>query len=179
MKNKIKNLIVVVTLVFVSCKNDSKTNSAEAPKEEVNKSFNVIVDMVVKKDDNFQIYYNEDGSQAFTADKLINVDVKGSDTPQEITFKLPKDVLPTNLRFDLGSNKMQDEIKMVNFRMKYLDKTFEAKDSILDFYFGYNAQIKYDKKTSIAKINAPTGELYDPIFIAKSNLQEELKKMVK
>ncbi len=177
MKIKTKFLLIVVVVCILSCKNDTKTDTPT--KLEVDKSFNVIVDMIVKKDDSFQIYYNEDGSQVFAPEKFINVDVKGSNASQEVKFKLPQDVIPANIRFDLGGNKLQNEIKMVNFRMKYYDKTFEAKDSILEFYFGYNTQIKYDKKTSLAKIKPQNGEVYDPIFIAKTNLQEELKKLIK
>lgn len=181
MKNKLIIGILLVSSAFVSCKNEKADakDSKEIAKIEEDKSFNVIFDMIVEKDDNFQIYYNEDGSEVFPADKYVDVAVKGKPGPQEIVFKLPEDAFPESLRFDIGGNKEQSEMKILNFKMKYYDKTFEAKDTLFIYYFGYNDQIDYIRDKAIAKAKPIANQIYDPIFIAKPSLKDQLKKMVK
>lgn len=168
--------VLVLLVSLASCKNDK---TIETPKAEEDKSFNVILDLVVQKDDNFQIYYNEDGSDLYPADKYVDVAVKGKNEPQEIIFKLPEDAAPSSLRFDLGGNKEQKEVKILNFRMKYFDKKFEAKDTLFIYYFGNNNQVEYIRDKAIAKPKPIEGEPYDPIFTATESLKTEISKMVK
>lgn len=175
MKQFFLTVAALASISLVSCKNE-KTTENDAPKED--KSFNVIMNAVVQKDDNFQIYYNEDGSDNYPADKYVDVAVKGNPVSQEITFKLPEDALPSSLRFDMGSNKEQGEVKILDFKMKYLDKQFEAKDTLFIYYFGNNNQIEYIRDKAIAKPKPIPNEIYDPIFTATESLKAEIKKMV-
>lgn len=179
MKNRILLVIATISLLTISSCKDEKKESDKNVDKVVDKSFNIIMDLVVTKDDNFQIYYNEDGSDNYTGDKYVNVDVKGKAESQEIVFKLPEDALPASLRFDLGSNKEQGEIKINAFKMKYFEKVFEAKDTLFFQYFGNNTSIKYirEKAVAVPLINNPTG--YDPIFSGTENLKNELKKLTK
>ena len=62
--------------------------------------------------------------------------------------------------------------------MSYLGKNFEALNEKFDFFFGYNPQVTFDKTTSTATMKAEPNEGYDPICIAKSSLQDEIKKLV-
>jgi len=176
MKGKIL-LLLFVSISVLSCKN--KEEAQEVKVEEKNNLFTITVDMIVKKDDSFQIYYMEDINEGVNPKNYVDVAVKGSDKSQEVVFKLPEDVVPANIRFDLGGNKEQEPIKINSFKMNYFDKKFEAKNEAFDFFFGYNPQISFDKSTSIATIKALPNEPYDPICIAKTSLQDEFKKMVK
>lgn len=160
-------------MAFYSCKDNKKEEV------KVDKNFKVAFNAIVTKDDNFQIYYNEDGSIAFEADKYIDVAVKGKNEPQEIVFDLPEDVIPQAFRFDIGSNKEQKGVKFLNFKMKYFDKEFQAKDTLFIYYFGNNEQIDYDRKNAIATPKIIEGQLYDPIFMSKSSLKDEINKMIK
>jgi hypothetical protein len=180
MKNKFfKTYIAFAFLIlFSSCKKDNNQIN-EIPEPVEDKSFRVTMNLVVQKDDNFQIYYNEDGSDIYTPDKYIDVPVKGNTQAQDIIFKLPEDALPTSLRFDLGSNKEQGAVKINDFRMKYFDKTFVAKDTLFIYYFGHNQQVEYDRGKAIAKPKIISNETYDPIFTGTELLKEEIKKMVK
>lgn len=173
MKSKIL-LFVLLSLSVLSCKNKEEQ---EPKQEEENNAFTITVDMIVKKDDSFQIYYMEDVNAPVDPKKYVDVAVKGSDVSQSLVFKLPEDVIPANIRFDLGGNESQDPIKINSFKMNYYDKKFEAKNGDVDFFFGYNPQISFDKTTATATIKKLPNEPYDPIFIAKTSLQDELKKM--
>ncbi|NMH28389.1 hypothetical protein [Flavobacterium silvaticum] len=173
MKSKIL-LFVLLSLSVISCKNKEEQ---QEPKQEENNAFTITVDMIVKKDDSFQIYYMEDVNAPVDPKNYVDVAVKGSDASQAVVFKLPEDVVPANIRFDLGGNENQDPIKINSFKMNYFDKSFEAKNGDIDFFFGYNPQITFDKATATATIKKLPNEPYDPIFIAKTSLQDELKKM--
>jgi hypothetical protein len=180
MKSKvfISIFTIFVILIVSSCKKENSIkDEVEKPKED--KSFNVTMNLVVPKDDNFQIYYNEDGSDIYAPENYVDVQVKGSSIAQDIVFKLPEDVLPTSFRFDLGSNKEQGEVKINDFRMKYFEKEFVAKDTLFIYYFGYNEQIDYNRKKAIAKPKILSNKVYDPIFIGSEMLKTEIKKIVR
>ncbi|PZO28106.1 MAG: hypothetical protein DCF13_09935 [Flavobacteriaceae bacterium] len=175
MKGKIL-LLLFVSISVLSCKNKEEAQQVQI--EEKDNSFTITVDMVVKKDDNFQIYYMQDVNEPLDPKNYIDVAVKGSENAQEVVFKLPEDVVPANIRFDLGGNKEQEPIKINSFKMNYFDKKFEAKNEAFDFFFGYNPQVTFDKVSSTATMKIVGNEDYDPICIAKPSLHDELKKMV-
>jgi hypothetical protein len=178
MKNKLLLVFFAIMLSLTSCKNN-KTEVSTEPEIKENKSFIVSMNLVVTKDDNFQIYYNEDGSDVFTAGKYVDVAVKGNVNSQDIIFKLPEDILPTSLRFDLGGNKEQGEVKINDFKLNYSDKTFVAKDTLFVYYFVKNTQVDYDRKLAIAKPKVSSNEIYDPIFTGTNLLKEEIHKLTK
>lgn len=164
----------VVIATLISCKNSEKEEKTE---EIQDKSLHIIVEAIVPKDDSFQIYWNEDGTDNFTAEKFVNIDVKGNVKAQVLDFKLPEDSMAKQLRFDIGSNKEHGQIKLVSFKFKFMDKIFTA--PITDFwkYFGNNTSIDYDKKTATAKLITNLPEGFDPIFGGTSNIPIELEKL--
>jgi hypothetical protein len=177
MRNKTLIALFIAAITLISCKDD-KSKDTPVAEEKVDTTFTITFNMIVPKDDNFQIYFNGDGSDSFLPEDYVEVAVKGSDSPQDITFKLPVDVLPASLRFDLGDNKDQGEIKINDFRLKYLEKVFAVKDVAFINYFWSNAQIEYIKEKAIAKPK-PSNDPYDPIFMATEALKIELKKIAK
>ena len=182
-----KSLVVfLVALSFASCKKetenkDDKTEIAPTVVQEVDKDlFKVSFDLVVKKDDNMHLYYTEDGSINFDEKHSVWVPVKGSENTQEVLFKLPKDVLPTAIRIDFGygKNEAQSDIELKAFRLKYLDKMFEAKDTLIFNYFYPNKDnTVVPAKTAILKRKTkdqPSG----PILYPHEPLSAELKKII-
>lgn len=168
---------LLLSVLLTSCKGD-KANE-EAPVKEEAKPFTVTVNAVVKKDDIFQFFYNEDGSDTFPAENVVTLNVKGNENPQDLVFSFPKDALPYALRFDLGGNEKQEEVKINKFEVDYLKKSIVVKDTIFRYYFYPNEHIKYDVKTAIAKPN-PTGETpYDPIFMPTNDFKKELGTIYK
>ena len=123
-----------------SCKNDKNTKN-ESLKIEASKDydlFKVSFDLIIKKDDNFHLYYTEDGSINFIEKTSIWLPVKGSDKQQTITFVFPKDVIPTHLRVDLGFGKNEDQsdVELKHFLMSYFDKTILVKENdILNYFY--------------------------------------------
>jgi hypothetical protein len=77
---------LLFSVLFTSCKDD-KSEQIDAIKEEA--PFTITVNAVVDKDSEFQIYYNEDGSENYPAEQYVNVVIKGSQEAQDLVFKLP------------------------------------------------------------------------------------------
>ena len=98
MKTKFITILLLVTTLF-SCKNESnneKTNSSVQP--ELTKNFKVSLNVLVKQDDNFQIYYTEKTSSDFNEEESVWVEVKGSENPQDVVFNIINRLLKGNVK---------------------------------------------------------------------------------
>ncbi len=183
---KLRTLILfTVVFTFLSCKkeaegNENKTDSTTAVVEVDKDLVKVSFDLVVKKDDNMHLYYTQDGSINFDEKQSVWMPVKGNESAQEVTFKLPKDVFPTALRVDFGhgKNEAQSDVELKSFRLKYLDKKFEVKDTLIFNYFYPNKDNTIvPAKTAILKRKTkdqPSG----PILYPHEPLTIELKNLV-
>lgn len=165
---------LVISVLFTSCKGDKNENNEVVENE---KPFTVTVNAIIEKDDEFQIYFNEDGSEAYQPEQYVNVVVKGNPEAQDLVFVMPKDVSPMNLRFDLGSNKEQKDVKFNSFDIDYKDKKFSTKGAAIFKYFYPNTQVTCDTINASAKINVKEGENYDPIIGATPTLKTEIQKL--
>jgi hypothetical protein len=175
--------IVLIAVTLFSCKDNKKETNAEVNADEPKKEnfFKVTFDVVVKKDDNFHLYYTEDGSINFNEKQSVWVPVKGSEKEQEVVFNLPEDAAPSNLRVDLGYgvNKEQSDIVLNKFKMDYFGKSFEAKDSLIYNYFYENKDNTIiDKKTNTIK-RLKVDQETAPSLYPHIPLAEEIAKMVK
>lgn len=166
---------LVVGSMFISCKDDKEQEKEVEVKKPV---FNIALDLLIKKDDSLQVFYCEDGDIEFNGAKTVWSGIKGNENFQQIIFSLPEDVLPTKLRIDVSKNKNQDPIEFKSVTLNYLDKTFQAKDTMFFQYFIPNDQIDWDRKKAIAKFKAKEGEVFDPQFGSRDVLEMELLKMI-
>lgn len=173
--------ILATILLLTSCKNDKKENNSGENKKEVvlQTPFTVTVNAIVKKDDVFQVYYNEDGKDTFAAEQAVTIATTGKEEAQDIVFTFPEAASPTSLRFDLGANKDQQSIKIISFKINYLDKAFEIAGIYFPKYFTPNPQIEFDSPTSTAKIIIDPKVMYDPIFLPTLELKKEIVKLYK
>lgn len=176
MKSKLIAVFLLAATVF-SCKDNNKEEAAK-PEEKV-ETFDVTLNMVVTKDDNFQIFYTDQADPNFDEKKSVLVPVKASATAQDIVCHLPEDVIPTNLRVDLGNNAQQAPMKLNNFKISYFDKSYELKDTLILRNFVVNDQLKYDKPTSTLTPAQGKATIYDPFLYPQDNLKTEIEKIVK
>lgn len=181
-----KNIIGVLLLVFmfVSCK-EEKQNTLESSElttteEVIDKNiFTVTLNITVKKDDSFQIFFKDIEELPFEEENSIFIELKGSEQPQDVVFKLPQDVLPNFLRLDFGTNKEQSEIVINSFKINYLDKVFESKGNDFFNYFYSNELIEVNKEKAIVKpITSEKGD-YDPIFCSEEGLKTQIELLIK
>ena len=181
MKTKVLSLLIVMAIVFTGCKNDKSVDSLEVKKAEVvDKTFKVTLKIIVKRDDDFSLFYTEDGSADFKGEALW-LGVKGSSDEQEVTFTLPEDVIPTQLRLDFGMKQDQEEIILKGFKFDYQGKTFEKSGPEMAVYFTPDlTKCTFDPATGIIKAVVKDGKaqfpsLYpqvDAMKIALDNLEK-------
>lgn len=165
----------------MSCKDDKKTTEETPQVEAKDNSFKVSFDLIAKKDDNFHLYYTEDGTINFNEKQSIWVPIKGSETEQEVVFKLPEDAAPTHFRVDFGHgvNKEQTEIVLKKFKMNYYDRAFEAKDSLIFNYFYPNKDNTLLDNTHATLRRSKVDQETAPSLYPHVPLTEQLAKMVR
>lgn len=179
MKTKFITILLVAFTLF-SCKQEKKSADADVKKDEVSNVFQVVFELNVNIDDHFRIYYTEDGSINFNEEHCVWADIKGSPETQKVVFNLPENTIPTQIRWDLGVNKNQEDMVIKSFNMSYLGKTFEAKGPLFFKYFRPNplsTTVIVDK--GIVK-NMKKGDVYvGPSFYPAVPLAEEIQKLIK
>jgi hypothetical protein len=147
---------------------------------EAKETFDVNFNLLIEKDDTFQLYYTEDGTLNFSDDKSIKSVVKGNTNAQDVLFKLPADVLPSNIRLDFGSNPEQGSVVVNSMKLKYLNNEFIAtKDLVTQYFYLLNEQVKYDPAKSSIIMFSKAGNVYDPLMWSNQLLSEEMIKLYK
>lgn len=136
----------------------------------------VIADMTVEENDVFQIFYTEDGTGNF-GPLSVRVSVAGRSESQQITFVLPDDAIPSNIRFDIGQNPDQEEMIIKGFTVKYNNKSLKISSDDFFKYFtpGDGLKMVPENKTILP---VPPEENYDPILFPTAPLTDALKKLV-
>lgn len=183
-QNKIIFIFSVLALVLQSCKNDAEKTENPDEKVELKETFDVSFNLNIPKDDTFQLYYTEDNSLNFGDDRSVKSVVKGNDQPQDVLFKLPADVLPSQIRLDFGDNADQGDIVINSMKLKYLDKDFSVafgpgKESVTHYFYLLDQQIKYDDTNSTIKLLKPKGQIHDPLMWSNQLLSDEMVKLYK
>ena len=142
------------------------------------KNFKLTLDVVVKKDDNLQVYYTQSDTENFTEEKSIWVPVKGSEDLQKVVFNFPAGVAPKLLRLDFGLNKQQEDIKFSEANMEYAGKKFTANGGMLGIYFRPLAPTVFDMKTGMLWAKDANGNRVEPVLYPhEAPLGRELAKL--
>jgi len=176
----LKTCIIALVLlsVITGCKKeDSKTSVPAAEEAAAEPAVQVVLDMVVKKDDTFEMFYVEDESLDF-GDNKTRVKVKGKNESQEIVFNFPDNASIGNLRFDAGENPEQDEMTINKVIIKQKDKELEL--SAADFFTHFTASgyVKtFPEKFSFKGIKV--NNVYDPMIYGNTTLMHILRELKK
>ncbi len=157
METKIKALLIIMLInLFSSCKDGKSVDELNVIKSEVEDNlYRVSLKVIVKKQDDFALFYTEDGSVNFFGIKPLWVAVNGSETEQDVNFILPEGVYPNQLRFDLGLKENQENIIIKGLKVTYKDQIFETYGS--DFFNYFRAD------ENQCKVNQSTGEVISNI----------------
>jgi len=173
--------LLIITFSTLSCKKESnKSSDSDITIQELDESFNVVLDLVIKKDDDIALFYTTDGSVDFSKIPPIWQGVKGSESVQQIVFKLPLDAKPTQFRFDLGRNPEQGDIFLKKVTFKYIGKSREIGcPELVDFFRANDTYCTFDHITGLVKVKESlTGETNFPsIYPHEENLMAEIEKL--
>ncbi|WP_293891784.1 hypothetical protein [Flavobacterium sp.] len=179
MRNKV--LFFLPLIALLSCKNDVKQAEEAKPAEVKEKQFLVTLDLIAKKDDNMHLYYTQDKSINFEETESVWAQIKGSDNVQQVVFKLPEDVIPTDFRIDLGygKNVEQTEIVLKKMTFNYLDKMFVASGAdIFNYFYPNQENTIVDKSTGVLK-RKTVDQVTAPSIYPHTTLEEELIKITR
>ncbi|WP_162126808.1 hypothetical protein [Flavobacterium phycosphaerae] len=178
MRTKFFAAVILFSVLLTSCKDDKSANAtAQDPVKE--QGFKVVVNATVKKDDSFSIFYTEDGTADFTKIQPIWVDVKGSNTPQDVVFNLPADVYPSQLRLDFGVNKTQEDIVFNSATFSYFDKSEKISGPDLGIFFRQDdSKCTYDYKTGVIKALVKDNvRTFPSLYPHEENMSNLLKRL--
>jgi hypothetical protein len=172
-------LIFILTSFFFSCKKEESVEEINKVEEDLT-SFNVILDVIIKKDDDISLFYTTDGSLNFKEPILQGV--KGSESTQQIVFKLPENVKPTQFRIDFGLNPEQEDMYFNKITFKYIGKERVISCPELSNFFRANDNYcSFDPVTGLIKsknFKDNTGKSFFPsIYPHENNLKPELEKL--
>jgi len=173
MKTKLFFLNLLMLVSLISCKNKEE----EQPVEEVKaNTFDVIVDLDIKKDDELILFYKDASISYFDDKNTVYYGIKGKPESQKITFSVPEGILPNDIRFDVSSKKNQEPIKINSVTLSFEGRTFNIGQKDLLKYFTPNEFINFDETSGTATF-IKNGENYDPFFLTKPTIYPELEKV--
>lgn len=174
-------VIIFLMLSAVGCKNKNQSTRdieiQETIKEEVkrNNQFKVIMDVTVKEDDKFQLFYIDDSSEGtFTPEKRVVFNLKGGDSPQKIQFTLPEKVLPYKFRLDLGENNIETIILINEIKLQYNNEKIVIDSLVLERFFQPNIYLQKTENGYLRKIIEGRCDpflLATPLLIKKMELE--------
>lgn len=160
-------------LSLTSCKSDKKENKIESEKPTISINndieghsyYEVIMDIVVLKDDKFHVFYKDFNNDGFSDQRVIEAVVKGSKDPQQVVFAIPEEIIPNGLRLDFGINYGQDPIKLNNLKIRFDKNEFDFNDGKFEQLFKPNKFVSYDVENQKI-ITEPIDGAYDPNFVS-------------
>lgn len=179
-----KKLILILTAIFalISCKNENKTDENNTPlaaEKVIDSVFTITLNATVKKDDSFQVYYRKSSENAYTETSSVFTELKGSDKPQDIIFRLPEGIIPDFIRMDFGTNKDQSSLTINNFKMSYFGKIFQVKGvDFFKFLLVEQKTASFDASNGIITPTTLNGN-HDPQSSSEKALYDEIQKIVK
>lgn len=151
---------LVFFLILISCKDNKISKN-----QENNRPFEIIIDLIIIKNDNAILYYRDGSNEWFDEKHSVWVGLAGSKKAQKLKFSLPKGVLPNHLRLDFSNNPKQEPLRLLNIKIKYQNRVFEIKEEEVLNYFNLNECIIFDKAKKTYNPIKDSNGIYDPYLL--------------
>ncbi len=177
MKKTILFLSLMGLLSLTSCKKEQdKKSEGEVVKKDI--PFTVEINVDSKKKDAFCLLYRDNSLGYFTEDNTIYLDMWAKGESETLVFELPKNFLPSDLRFDLTCDDVGNEIKINYITLMYKDKKFTIENKDLENYLQPNEQVVFNKETRIYSFDKKGAQVYDPSLTTNTNFSSILVDFV-
>jgi hypothetical protein len=156
MTTKLITIVFLFSAVLFGCKKQpAKATPLPSQQPIISSSFQVAIDVIVKKTDTFALYYTTDGSINFYTIPPVWQSVKGNDSLQRIIFTVPDKIIPTQFRIDFGMQQDQPNIVLRNIGLLYNNKIAEIEGPHIFDYFQNDPKlcnVDVQSGTIVAKI---------------------------
>lgn len=139
--------------------------------------FQVILNLVVKKDDEFQLFYTDNNISGYSEKHSLRKKIKGKKREQIIQFNLPKGIFPNKFRFDVGANEEQNSILIKSIKVKHGANEIFISKNIINKHLIPNMFINYDKDRPeyyLHTVEIKGKTKYDPYFTCTQEFIELL-----
>ncbi|WP_348812039.1 hypothetical protein [Flavobacterium maritimum] len=171
-------LLFLSSISLLSCGGDKKKENIKISNEEVvadKGNFSVIIDGVYKKNDSIVFYYTQNGFEC-TDEQAIKQAIIGSDLIQNVTIKLPGEVILENFRINLSNNPSQETVLLNKFRIKRNENYFDIQQVEFSKYLNFNENVSWDDKLKGFKFNT-IKDSYIPRILGNQELESKLTEM--
>ena len=177
MKAKVILVSLFLLISFLSCKNETKKGEVKPIEEIKANTFDVVVDLNIKKDDELILFYKDASISYFDENHTVYAGLKGNEQSQKAIFSLPEGVLPNDIRLDISSNKKQEPIKINSIELVFEGRKFRIDSKDFEKYFKPNEFINFDSSSSTAAM-FEKDEKFDPYFTTHNAIYVELEKVL-
>lgn len=179
MKLKSAAIIAIAFLAF-SCKQESnKTEKEVEAASYADEFFRVSFDVIMKEDDNFQLYFTTDGTINFTEENSIWMPIKGSPDVQEVVFTLPEELIPSLIRVDFGHGKNENPsaVELKAFKMTYRDKEIISNGTdVFNYFTPFEPFTIVEPNSAILKRGSKTQDV-GPVLYPKESITERINEI--
>ena len=135
--------------------------------------YQIIITILAKMDDNFQLFYTSDNSSNFSERNSVHKSFSGNNSYQDILFDLPAGVFPTNYRIDVGQNPLQNQITIKSLTVRFKKNEVYIPEHLISKYLTPNVYVEFN--ASLKNYNLKTVEKnYDPYFVSSTDLLNAL-----
>lgn len=159
-------------MILISCKNKNQQQQNIEKDAKINDFLTVEIKAKVLEDDIFEIYYAEDHRDSYRPEDKVRVQVKGEGDFQRINFKFPDRVYPMKLRIDIGRNRHETSIEILEIKLSTGKNSRIFFGTEIDKKFRQNRFIEHKPNTNNFKRRI-VDEVYDP-FLLSIDLSDEI-----
>ena len=180
MRNRILGFLVLISIIAIGCKKEKSVDELDIVKPEVfDNLFKVTLDVVVKKDDDFSLYFKDGSSPDFK--EPIWTGVKGSETAQKVIFTIPDEIFPDELRLDFGMKKDQEDVILKSVLLEYNGEKRTIAGAEMGTYFRADeSKCTFDPVTGTIKAVVKDGVRQHPsLYTQENTLKAEISKLGK
>lgn len=159
-----KILFLLAFIVFFGCKKGKRNDQIfDSGLSESKDKLELIIEVVVPRDDVFEMYYHEPEEKTFSSKNYVFARVTGSNEAQKINFAIPDNIYPERLRIDLGKNQDQGEMTFIGARLEFGEKSYVFSNDEIESQFKPSKFMLFDPKTRKVKTQRINNR-YDPYF---------------
>lgn len=180
MKARFLIVAALFSVIFTSCKNETETKKTEAT-EEVKANFTAEFDLLSDKDDALALYYTEDGSIAFTPEKVFWLPIIAGKDYKKVTVSVPDENLPKSIRVDFGAKKgaEQANITLKSFKITCYNKSIEGNgNNFLEYFIKDKlVEVEQDSAAGTITFKQDLKNNANHFYYPTQKLLDELKKI--